>query len=91
MPPFLEYIAKVTLCTAGENPAPIALNIPNTVKESGVGARPINVYEMISTTRDARTSPRSNAGEWISFFVGKAVGLRVLEAPLPPELTDSSG
>ena len=52
-PPFLEYMAKVTLCTAGENPLPIALSIPNTVKETGVGARPINKYEMISMSRDA--------------------------------------
>jgi hypothetical protein len=63
----------------------MALSIPNTVKEIGVGARPINKYEMISMNRDAWARPRSNAGEWISFLTGG------LDTVLLPESEDSSG
>lgn len=43
VPPLRVYIANVTLCIAGLNPEPIDPSIPNSVKDNGVGARPMKV------------------------------------------------
>ena len=73
MPPFLAYSASATVCTAGLKPTPNAAKIDARAKIPPVGETPMKEYEIISRTRETRTTTSSKEGECRTFFVVEAV------------------